>query len=171
MSRSINNVVLVGRLTRDPELRTTGNGTSVTTFTLAVDRQYGKDKQADFISCVAWKKNAEFVQQYGSKGRMVGLTGSIHTRHYTGKDGKEVYVTEVWANSVSFLDSRSSNQGQGNWNGQQGGYQAQQGQPNQGKGNYKQDAWQGQQGANSGTQQGSGQGQAGFSVSSDDLPF
>lgn len=158
MSQGMNNVVLVGRLTRDPELRTTGNGTSVTTFTLAVDRQYGKDKQADFISCVAWKKNAEFVQQYGSKGRMVGLTGSIHTRHYTGKDGREVYVTEVWANSVSFLDSR---QGQGNWNGQQGGYQAQQGQPSQWQGDYKQDAWQGQQGANNGS----------VSVSSDDLPF
>lgn len=158
MSQGMNNVVLVGRLTRDPELRTTGNGTSVTTFTLAVDRQYGKDKQADFISCVAWKKNAEFVQQHGSKGRLVGLTGSIHTRHYTGKDGKEVYVTEVWANSVSFLDSR---QGQGNWNGQQGGYQAQQGQPSQGQGDYKQDAWNGQQGANNGT----------VSVSSDDLPF
>ena len=158
MSQGMNNVVLVGRLTRDPELRTTGNGTSVTTFTLAVDRQYGKDKQADFISCVAWKKNAEFAQQYGSKGRMVGLTGSIHTRHYTGKDGKEVYVTEVWANSVSFLDSR---QGQGGWNGQQGGYQDQQAQPNQAQGNYKQDAWQGQQGANDGT----------VSVSSDDLPF
>lgn len=158
MSQGMNNVVLVGRLTRDPELRTTGNGTSVTTFTLAVDRQYGKDKQADFISCVAWKKNAEFVQQYGSKGRMVGLTGSIHTRHYTGKDGREVYVTEVWANSVSFLDSR---QGQGNWNSQQGGYQAQQGQPSQGQGDYKQDTWQGQQNANSGT----------VSVSSDDLPF
>lgn len=158
MSQGMNNVVLVGRLTRDPELRTTGNGTSVTTFTLAVDRQYGKDKQADFISCVAWKKNAEFVQQYGSKGRMVGLTGSIHTRHYTGKDGREVYVTEVWANSVSFLDSR---QGQGNWNSQQGGYQAQQGQPSQGQGDYKQDAWQGQQGANNGS----------VSVPSDDLPF
>lgn len=158
MSQGMNNVVLVGRLTRDPELRTTGNGTSVTAFTLAVDRQYGKDKQADFISCVAWKKNAEFVQQYGSKGRMVGLTGSIHTRHYTGKDGREVYVTEVWANSVSFLDSR---QGQGNWNGQRGGYQAQQGQPSQGQGDYKQDTWQGQQNANSGT----------VSVSSDDLPF
>lgn len=160
MPQGMNNVVLVGRLTRDPELRTTGNGTSVTTFALAVDRQYGKDKQADFISCVAWKKNAEFVQQYGSKGRLVGLTGSIHTRHYTGKDGKEVYVTEVWANSVSFMDSRQG-QGQGNWNGQQGGYQAQQARPSQGQDNYKQDAWQGQQGANNGA----------VSVSSDDLPF
>ena len=118
-------------------------------------------KQADFISCVAWKKNAEFVQQSGSKGRMVGLTGSIHTRHYTGKDGKEVYVTEVWANSVSFLDSRSSNQSQGGWNGQQGGYQAQQGQPSQGQGDYKQNTWQGQQGTDNGA----------VSVSSDDLPF
>lgn len=158
MSQGMNSVVLVGRLTRDPELRTTGNGTSITTFTLAVDRQYGKDKQADFISCVAWKKKAEFVQQYGSKGRMVGLTGSIHTRHYTGKDGREVYVTEVWADSVSFMDSR---QGQGNWNGQQGGYQGQQGQPSQEQGDYKQDAWQGQQGTDNGA----------MSVSSDDLPF
>lgn len=156
----INSVALTGRLTRDVDLRTTQSGISVASFTLAVNRQYSKDKEADFINCVAFKKTAEVLQQFAGKGRLIGVTGSIQTRHYTGKDGKEVYVTEVWANTVSFLDSRQG-QGQGNWNGQQGGYQAQQGQPSQGQGNYKQDVWQGQQGTNSGT----------VSVSSDDLPF
>lgn len=157
----INSVALTGRLTKDVDLRTTQNGISVASFTLAVNRQYSKDKEADFINCVAFKKTAEVLQQFAGKGRLIGVTGSIQTRHYTGKDGKEVYVTEVLANNVSFLDSRSSNQGQGNWQGQQGGYQAQQGQPSQGQGNYKQDALRGQQGANDGA----------VNVSSDDLPF
>lgn len=112
MSQSINNVVLVGRLTRDPELRTTGNGTSVTTFTLAVDRQYGKDKQADFISCVAWRKTAELVAQYTDKGHMVGVQGRIQTRSYDDRDGKRVYVTEVVADTVQFIGSHNGQQGQ-----------------------------------------------------------
>lgn len=155
----INSVALTGRLTKDVDLRTTQSGISVASFTLAVNRQYSKDKEADFINCVAFKKTAEVLQQFAGKGRLIGVTGSIQTRHYTGKDGKEVYVTEVLANNISFLDSRNSAQSE--YDGQQGGYQAPQGQPSQGQGDYKQNDWQGQQGANNGT----------VSVSSDDLPF
>lgn len=115
----INSVALTGRLTKDVDLRTTQNGISVASFTLAVNRQYSKDKEADFINCVAFKKTAEVLQQFAGKGRLIGVTGSIQTRHYTGKDGKEVYVTEVLANNVSFLDSRNS--AQNDYNGQQGG--------------------------------------------------
>lgn len=127
----INSVALTGRLTKDVDLRTTQSGISVASFTLAVNRQYSKDKEADFINCVAFKKTAEVLQQFAGKGRLIGVTGSIQTRHYTGKDGKEVYVTEVLANSISFLDSRNSAQSE--YNGQQGnqpqyGQQASQGQ-------------------------------------------
>ncbi len=127
----INSVALTGRLTKDVDLRTTQSGISVASFTLAVNRQYSKDKEADFINCVAFKKTAEVLQQFAGKGRLIGVTGSIQTRHYTGKDGKEVYVTEVLANNVSFLDSRNSTQSE--YNGQQGnqpqyGQQAPQGQ-------------------------------------------
>lgn len=127
----INSVALTGRLTKDVDLRTTQSGISVASFTLAVNRQYSKDKEADLINCVAFKKTAEVLQQFAGKGRLIGVTGSIQTRHYTGKDGKEVYVTEVLANSISFLDSRNSAQSE--YNGQQGnqpqyGQQASQGQ-------------------------------------------
>lgn len=148
MSQGMNNVVLVGRLTRDPELRTTGNGTSVTTFTLAVDRQFSNangQREADFINCVIWRKSAENFCNFTSKGSLVGIQGWIQTRSYDDKDGKRVYVTEVVVDNFSLLESR----------------QGQQGQPSQGQGNYNQDAWQGQQGANNGT----------VNVSSDDLPF
>lgn len=112
----VNSVVLVGRLTRDPELRVTNSGISVVSFTLAVDRTFSKD-QADFINCVAWKKTAEFMDQYVTKGRLIDLTGRIQTRNYDGKDGKKVYVTEVVADHIDLLDSRNQSQ-----NGQNGGY-------------------------------------------------
>lgn len=154
----INSVALTGRLTKDVDLRTTQSGISVASFTLAVNRQYSKDKEADFINCVAFKKTAEVLQQFAGKGRLIGVTGSIQTRHYTGKDGKEVYVTEVLANSVSFLDSRNSTQSE--YNGQQGnqpqyGQQAPQGQNfSQQGGNYNQQ-WP----------------QGGVNVSQEDLPW
>lgn len=159
----INSVALTGRLTKDVDLRTAQNGISVASFTLAVNRQYSKDKEADFINCVAFKKTAEVLQQFAGKGRLIGVTGSIQTRHYTGKDGKEVYVTEVLANSVSFLDSRNSSQNE--YNGQQGGYSYQQAdQPQQ---NFR-----APQAADFGSQ-GQVTPPAGKSidVSSDDLPF
>lgn len=102
----INSVALTGRLTKDVDLRTAQNGISVARFTLAVNRQYSKDKEADFINCVAFKKTAEVLQQFAGKGRLIGVTGSIQTRHYTGKDGKEVYVTEVVVDNFSLLESR-----------------------------------------------------------------
>lgn len=150
---------------KDVDLRTAQNGISVASFTLAVNRQYSKDKEADFINCVAFKKTAEVLQQFAGKGRLIGVTGSIQTRHYTGKNGKEVYVTEVLADSVSFLDSRNSSQSE--YNGQQGGYSYQQG-------NQPQANWQDPQVANSGSQakNAAPSGQAGtIDVSSDDLPF
>lgn len=161
----INSVALTGRLTKDVDLRTTQSGISVASFTLAVNRQYSKDKEADFINCVAFKKTAEVLQQFAGKGRLIGVTGSIQTRHYTGKDGKEVYVTEVLANNISFLDSRNSAQSE--YSGQQGGYGYQQGNQPQ----YGQQAPQsqnfGQQGGDSNQQW----LQGGVNVSQEDLPW
>ncbi len=105
----INNVVLVGRLTRDPELRTTGSGISVATLTLAVDRQFTNasgQRNADFINCVIWRKAAENFCNFASKGSLVGIQGWIQTRSYDDKDGKRVYVTEVVVDSFSLLESR-----------------------------------------------------------------
>ena len=105
----INNVVLVGRLTRDPELRTTGSGISVATFTLAVNRQFSNangQREADFISCVIWRKSAENFCNFTSKGSLVGIQGRIQTRNYDNKDGQRVYVTEVVVDNFSLLESR-----------------------------------------------------------------
>ena len=109
----INRVVLIGRLTRDPELRRTPQGDAVTSFTLAVNRNYtDKDgqQQADFINCVVWKKSAENVEKYCSKGSLVGVEGRIQTRSYDNQQGQKVYVVEVICNSVQFLDTRQKNQ-------------------------------------------------------------
>ncbi|ECB9822865.1 single-stranded DNA-binding protein [Listeria monocytogenes] len=106
----INRVVLVGRLTREPELRYTPNGIAVVTFTLAVNRtRTDKDgnRVADFINCIAWRKTAENIANYVKKGHQMGLDGQITTRNYEGKDGKRVYVTEVLAESVEFLEPRN----------------------------------------------------------------
>lgn len=110
----INRVVLVGRLTKDPDLRITPNGISVTTFTLAVNRTYTNqqgEREADFINCVAWRKQAENVANYLKKGSLAGIDGRIQTRSYEGQDGKRVYVTEILAESVQFLDSRGKGNG------------------------------------------------------------
>lgn len=107
VAQSINSVVLVGRLTRDPELRVTqSSGISVTTFTVAVDRRVaqGKEKQADFVSVVAWRGLAESVAKYLGKGRLVGVQGRIQTRSYETDSGDKRYVTEVVAEDVQFLD-------------------------------------------------------------------
>ena len=107
MAQSINSVVMVGRLTRDPELRVTqASGISVTTFTVAVDRRVaqGKEKQADFVSVVAWRGLAESVAKYLGKGRLVGVQGRIQTRSYETDSGDKRYVTEVVAEDVQFLD-------------------------------------------------------------------
>ena len=106
----MNKVQLVGRLTRDPELRTTGNGVSVCCFTVAVNRRFRNaqgEYEADFINCVAWRQSAEFLAKYFTKGRMVGLVGSIQTRNYE-KDGQRVYVTEVSVDEVEFVESKNA---------------------------------------------------------------
>ena len=103
----MNKVVLIGRLTKDPELRfTPGNGTAVATFTLAVDRRFSKNgqREADFIPIVVWGKQAESTANYMSKGKLMGVSGRIQTRSYEAKDGTRRYVTEVIADEVQFLE-------------------------------------------------------------------
>lgn len=107
----INKVILMGRLTRDPELRHTGTGKPVCSFSVAVDNGYGENRQTDFINCVAWNKTAEFVNQYFGKGKMIIVIGRISTRTWEGQDGKKNYVTEVVANEVSFGESKRSQDG------------------------------------------------------------
>ncbi|MDP4177944.1 MAG: single-stranded DNA-binding protein [Bacillota bacterium] len=105
----MNKVVLIGRLTKDPELKyTPGTGTAVATFTLAIDRRFSKDgqKEADFISIVAWSKTAELVANYMKKGSQVGVSGRIQSRTYDAKDGTKRYITEVVADEIQFLDSK-----------------------------------------------------------------
>ena len=106
----INRVVLVGRLTKDPVLRKTANGASVVSFSVPCTRRFKQEGQpdADFINTVAWNKTADIVSQYTHKGSLVGVEGRIQTRSYDDKDGKRVYVTEVVADSVQFLESKSA---------------------------------------------------------------
>ena len=108
----MNKVVLIGRLTKDPELKfTPGNGTAVATFTIAVDRKFSKDsqKEADFIPVVVWGKQAESTANYMSKGKLMGVSGRIQTRSYDAKDGSKRYVTEVIAEEVQFLEWGAGN--------------------------------------------------------------
>ncbi|WP_423189440.1 single-stranded DNA-binding protein [Alkalibacterium sp. f15] len=107
----INNTVLVGRLTRDPELKYTGSGLAVASFNIAVERPFSNangEKETDFINCVVWKKTAEALSNFTSKGSLIGLTGRIQTRNYEGNDGKRVYVTEVVAENVKFLEPKKT---------------------------------------------------------------
>ena len=102
----INKAILMGRLTRDPELRHTGSGTPVCSFSVAIDNGYGDNRSTDFINCVAWDKTAEFVEKYFTKGRMIIVIGRIQTRTWEGQDGKKNYATEVVASEVSFGESK-----------------------------------------------------------------
>ena len=107
----INRVILVGRLTKDPELRRTANDIPVATFTLAVNRPFAKsdsDQQADFIPCVVWRRQAENVAQFIQKGSLVGVEGRMQTRSYDDQDGNRRYITEVVADSVQFLEPKGS---------------------------------------------------------------
>ena len=103
-----NLVVLTGRLTADPELKTTPNGISVTTFSIAVNRNYrsGEERQADFINIVAWRQTAEFITKYFKKGNLIGIEGSIQTRRYQDKNGNNRTAFEVVANNVQFVESK-----------------------------------------------------------------
>jgi single-strand DNA-binding protein len=116
----MNRVVLVGRLTKDPDLRYTPNGVPVATFTLAVNRSFSNqqgEREADFINCVVWRRPAENVANFLKKGSLAGVDGRVQTRSYDGQDGKRVYVTEVVAESVQFLEPRSSASGDRGGNG------------------------------------------------------
>ena len=106
----LNCAIIMGRLTADPELRTTGNGTSVTSFSVAVDRAYarqGEERQTDFINVVAWRQTAEFVSRYFRKGSMIAVQGSIQTRNYEDRNGNKRTAVEVIADKVSFCGSKA----------------------------------------------------------------
>lgn len=106
-----NLVVLTGRLTSDPELKTTQSGVSVVSFCIAVQRQYksGEEPITDFINIVAWRHTAEFIGKYFKKGNMIGIEGSIQTRKYTDKDGNNRVAFEILASNIQFVESRKNN--------------------------------------------------------------
>ncbi|WP_163099454.1 single-stranded DNA-binding protein [Peribacillus alkalitolerans] len=106
----INQVILVGRLTKDPELRYTPEGKAVSNITLAVNRNFKNadgDYDADFVHCTIWKRTAENLVQYCQKGSLIGISGRIQTRNYSNPEGKKVYVTEVVAEGVKFIGNRT----------------------------------------------------------------
>ncbi|WP_353986673.1 single-stranded DNA-binding protein [Lactiplantibacillus plantarum] len=109
----INRSVLVGRLTRDPELRYTNGGAAVATFTIAVNRQFTNqngEREADFISCVIWRKAAENLTNFTHKGSLIGIDGHIQTRNYENQQGTRIYVTEVVVDNFSLLESRAESE-------------------------------------------------------------
>lgn len=110
----INNVTIIGRTTKDIELRATSSGTNNASFSLAVERNFKNangEKETDFINCVAWRKTAEILAQYAPKGSLIGVRGRIQTRNYENNQGVRVYVTEVVADEVQLIDTRNNNQG------------------------------------------------------------
>ena len=167
----INRAVLTGRITRDPELRYTQNGTAVVQFTLAVDRQFRNqdgEREADFINCVIWRKSAENFANFTHKGSKIGVDGRIQTRSYENQQGNRVYVTEVIVDSFALLDSlQDSQQGsapQNQNNSSQNGF-------NNNQGNYTQqqnNGSQGYQNQNNGYSNNNGQN---INIADDQLPF
>lgn len=133
----LNRVVLVGRLTRDPELRYTPNGIAVASITIAVNRPFSNqqgNREADFINVVIWRKQAENVANYLRKGSLAGVDGRLQTRSYENNEGKKVFITEVIADSVQFLEPKGANNpGSGSSTG--GDYYG--GPPSQGQGGYQ----------------------------------
>lgn len=166
----INRVVLVGRLTKDPELRYTPSGVAVTRFTLAVNRTFSNnqgEKEADFINCIVWRKPAENTANFLKKGSLAGVEGRIQTGSYEGQDGKRVYTTEVVADSVQFLEPRSSS-------GDRSGGQPQQsggGQQNNQYPSYQQNQTPNQQNYTRVDEDPFSSGSGPIEVSDDDLPF
>ena len=190
----INNVVLVGRMTRDAELRYTPQNQAVATFTLAVNRNFKNqsgEREADFINVVIWRQQAENLANWAKKGSLIGVTGAIQTRNYDNQQGQRVYVTEVVVSNFQLLESRSSQQNNQGYQDNYGGHQ-QQGYGNQG-GNFQNGNNQGNnfQNGNSYGQQGSffegnttnpvpdftrdnnpfGRSSNPLDISDDDLPF
>lgn len=155
----INNITLVGRLTKDSDLKYTGNGTAVATFTLAVNRNFTNqsgEREADFINCVIWRKPAETLANYAKKGVLIGVTGRIQTRSYDNQQGQKVYVTEVIADNFQLLESKKADASQ---NTQGGGVS------NSQTNNYNRN----QQNTNSATADPFGN--SSIDISDDDLPF
>ena len=112
----MNKAILIGRLTKDPELRTTPTGRNVCQFSIAVNRTYTSasgEREADFINCVVWDKQAENLAKYQKKGNQIAVDGRIQTRNYDDNNGKKVYVTEILASNISFLDAKGAS-GAGN---------------------------------------------------------
>ena len=113
----INTVILMGRITADPEIKTTSSGISFCKFTVAVDRKFADkttgERQADFISCVAWRQTAEFINKYFSKGRMIIIEGSLQNNNYTDKNGVKHYSYDVVADNVSFGETKAQSQQSG----------------------------------------------------------
>lgn len=158
----INNVVIVGRLTRDADLRYTGSGTAVASFTVAVERTFTNaqgERETDFINCVVWKKPAENLANFTRKGSMVAVAGRIQTRNYTNNESRKVYITEVVAENIQYLDSKKTNESRSDSS----------------EGNYSQSNQNSSQGQNKGYQK---QDEDPFEsnndsidISDDDLPF
>lgn len=118
----LNKVILMGRITQDLEVKQTPSGVAVLSFTVAVQRSYakqGEEKQTDFINCVAWRQQAEFIGKYFNKGRMIALEGNLRTRTYDDKNGTKHYVTEVFVDNVSFTGEKSDDLQQNNQSSQQ----------------------------------------------------
>ena len=117
----LNHITIMGRLTRDPELRRTGTGIAVASFTVAVDRDFsgrdGGEKDTDFIDCVAWRQTGEFVSKYFTKGSMIVVSGRLQIRSWTDKDGNKRRTAEVVADNVYFGESRRSNEGNSSYGG------------------------------------------------------
>ena len=159
----LNRVVLVGRLTRDPDLRYTPSGVAVANFTLAVNRPFTNqqgNREADFINCVVWRRPAENLANYMKKGSQVGVDGRLQTRTYEGQDGKTVFVTEVVADSVQFLEPKNASSG--------GGQRTSGFQPNQG---YNQNPYPNQPNQNQPDDNPFQNDGEPIDISDDDLPF
>jgi single-strand DNA-binding protein len=165
----INRVVLVGRLTKDPELRYTPSGVAVTRFTLAVNRTFSNtqgEKEADFINCIVWRKPAENTANFLKKGSLAGVEGRIQTGSYEGQDGKRVYTTEVVADSVQFLEPRNSSGDRSGGQPSSGGAQQNNQYPS-----YQQNQTPNQQNYTRVDEDPFSNGSGPIEVSDDDLPF
>jgi single-strand DNA-binding protein len=162
----MNRVVLVGRLTKDVDLKYTPNGVPVATFTLAVNRPFTSqsgEREADFINCVVWRKPAENAANFLKKGSLAGVDGRIQTRNYEGQDGKRVYVTEVQAESVQFLEPKGNAQNGPNNSGNS--------QPNQTQGQGQQNRTGSQNGGYNRMDDDPFAGNGQIDIDDSDLPF
>ena len=170
----INNVVLVGRLTKDADLRYTSNGTAVATFSLAVNRQFTNQKgerDADFINCVIWRKSAESFANFTRKGALVGVEGRIQTRSYDNQQGQRVYVTEVVVETFSLLESKAKSDERKDQNDSQSGSHGSQQKTYNNTQSNSQEAPRNQQYQNFGNSDPFEKSGQPIDISDDDLPF